>query len=246
MFKDDPEDAHGWYRVNSKKSLIVKVDEGSFDDSSILKKSKEFPPNSSQKDDKTSSPILPIAEMAFETKVVGDKVVITGYTGSQKEVHIPARIDNMPVTAIGSKAFKDKQLTRVAIPSTVTSIGDSAFYYNKLTNVTIPGSVIFIGESAFSGNKLTSVSMPNSVTSIEKFAFANNKLNSVAIPSSIISIRNLAFYGNQLTNVTIGNNVGIYEDMVNTFQYGFTAFYNQSGKKTGTYTYDGNSWTYRN
>ena len=52
---------------------------------------------------------------------------ITGYTGTELDVTIPAELDGHPVTAIGEKAFLDIPLTSVVIPDSVTSVGMRAF-----------------------------------------------------------------------------------------------------------------------
>ncbi|MCL2271678.1 MAG: leucine-rich repeat domain-containing protein [Treponema sp.] len=99
----------------------------------------------------------------------GKGVAITGYVGSKWEINIPSTIRNLPVTHIGSGAFKN--LISVIIPNSVTHIRDKAFAGNQLTSVTIPNSVTHIGDSAFAGNQLTSVTIPNSVIHIERGAF---------------------------------------------------------------------------
>jgi uncharacterized lipoprotein YehR (DUF1307 family) len=54
----------------------------------------------------------------------GKEVAITGYVGKKKEIRIPPRIQNLPVTSIGEGAFKEKKdLIDVTIPNSVTSIG---------------------------------------------------------------------------------------------------------------------------
>jgi len=145
------------------------------------------------------------------------KITITGYIGKSKDAVIPGKINNLPVTAIGDKAFlgvdedadqpKNNQLSSVFIPDGVTKIGHLAFFCNELTGVIIPNTVTFIGDGAFTLNKLTGVAIPNSVTSIGSLAFASNQLTGVTIPNSVTFIGMYAFINNQLTTVTIPKSV---------------------------------------
>ena len=139
---------------------------------------------------------------------------ITGYNGRSDTAVIPAQIGGKPVTAIGEGSFQEKNLKSVTIPNNVKTIGDRSFYQNKLTSVVIPD----IGRGAFYGNQLTSVTIPDSVTSIGDYAFWGNQLASVTIPLNV-----------RLGNVVTGT--------------GFESYYNENGKKAGTYLYSGRAWS---
>ena len=147
----------------------------------------------------------------FTTEIINtgnsQTITITGYIGASKDVRIPAKIDNIPVTVIGDFAFNNDQLTSVTIPNSVTHIGQLAFNDNPLTSATIPKSVTNIGEMAFFGNQLKSITIPNSVTDIGNYAFANNLLTSVTISNSMTDIGDFAFANNLLTSVIIPNGV---------------------------------------
>ena len=96
-----------------------------------------------------------------------------------------------------------KELTEVAVPSSVTGIADRAFSHcDVLTSVTLPGSVKSIGDAAFSNcSGLTSVTLPGSVSTIGSEAFSQSGLTSITIPGSVSSIGSKAFLGCRLTTV---------------------------------------------
>lgn len=126
-------------------------------------------------------------------------IEITKYNGNAEVVKIPARINGLPVTKIGHRAFEYcNSLTKVIIPDTVKIIGEMAFnrcpnlrevvwpknlrgilmyafdHCVQLRSAILPGKTLFIEESAFrSCTALSEVYIPNSVIDIEEYAFAN-------------------------------------------------------------------------
>ena len=87
----------------------------------------------------------------FEYQVLAEGVTITGYQGMRSELHIPAKIDDCPVTAIQKKAFFNVDgLYRVFIPDTVCSIGDWAFSHCRdLEEVFLKRKAYDFGRSVF-------------------------------------------------------------------------------------------------
>jgi BspA type Leucine rich repeat region (6 copies) len=101
----------------------------------------------------------------------GSSVVITGYSGPDS-VDIPAVIEGLPVTEIGSDAFRLSTVTNVTIPNSVIIIASGAFDFCDLYTVTIPDSVTSIGSGAFFGSyRLTDASIGSGVTNINLEAF---------------------------------------------------------------------------
>lgn len=119
----------------------------------------------------------------------------SGYSGS---VTIPASVEYNGVTytvsAIGSHAFDDADITSISLPNTITEIGVCAFNYcQTLQSIQLPNSLVKIGAYAFCGTKISSITIPSSVTSIGDDAFEYSYINSIDIPSSVTSIGKEAF-----------------------------------------------------
>ena len=194
----------------------------------------------------------------------GRSVMVYGYTGTRKDIRIPPRIQNLPVTHIGPYAFDDKNITSVDIPHSVTYIGLNAFTRSEIQSVTIPDSVTYIEHMAFSEcmnltsviipssvtvlknnafrrcGRLASVVLPDSITSIETETFVGCSLTSIVIPDSVTSIGGGAFRNNRLTSITIGANV----ETTSAFDNGFDDFYLKNGSKAGIYTFVDGKWEY--
>lgn len=99
---------------------------------------------------------------------------ITGYTGKDTEITLPAEIGGHPVRSVADSAFYNhKDLKHVMIPEGVESVGNSAFSWcTGMIGVTIPTSVTSIGNAAFSFcTSLERVTVPDSVKSIGKSGF---------------------------------------------------------------------------
>jgi len=88
----------------------------------------------------------------FLYEIKNGKAIITGYTGKETDIVIPARIDGYFVEGVGENAFSNSKLTSVIISDGVSEIDWFAFYtVPSLVSVTIPSSVVEIGYAAFDG-----------------------------------------------------------------------------------------------
>ena len=156
--------------------------------------------------------------ITYSLNSAGSGIIIEKYTGSDKVLVIPDKIDGKPVVGIKGYAFSNSDITSVTLPSSMTTIDGYAFYgAGKLTSVTIPSSITSIGNHAFEFcSSLKSITIPASVTSIGSgafygctalanvyckeglkaigsFAFCNTALSAVSLPSTITSIGEHAF-----------------------------------------------------
>ena len=82
-----------------------------------------------------------------------DTVTITGYTGSDTVLTVPATLDSSPVTEIAADAFAEQtKLTSVTLPDGLRKIADDAFFNcTSLETLTLPDSVTSLTGAAFSG-----------------------------------------------------------------------------------------------
>lgn len=124
----------------------------------------------------------------FEYEIKDGEIIITEYIGSERVISIPSKIEERPVTVIGSKAFEKYDLISVVIPDTVTEIkseafrdcvcletikfseqlkiiGDKAFYNCEvLASVDLPKNLEWIGDDAFDRcNSLATIELPENV-----------------------------------------------------------------------------------
>jgi len=211
-------------------------------------------------------------ESEFVTVRIENEVEIRRYTGLSKEVRIPLRIGNLPITQIGdleyigefvSTAFGYRQLTNVIISDSITYIGDSAFCVNQLTSIVIPNSVTYIGSNAFGENRLTNAVIGNSVTYIGDGAFFGNQLTSITIGNRVSIIGHQVFLRNLLTRVIIPDSVksigieAFKENQIthitigsnvsmenNSFDNDFAMFYLSNRMRAGIYIYIDGQWNY--
>ena len=107
-------------------------------------------------------------EMKYALNEDGAGYTLTGIGSCDcEQVVIPATHNDLPVTAIGERAFFNcKTVKSVTIPTSVTQIWHRAFTNcRNLESVTIPSSVTDIGFYVFMGcASLKEVTIPMSVT----------------------------------------------------------------------------------
>lgn len=165
----------------------------------------------------------------YQYRVLSDgTAAVTGYTGSEKNLKLPSKLNGIRVTRIGDRAFyNNKDIQSVVIPKGVKAIGKEAFFRcSSLNGVTIPEGVKEIGAAAFSecGN-LASVTLPDSLTAIGDFAFWDcDTMRRITIPGSVKTISFCAFgCCGKLNSVTIGKGVQKIGEEAFTFCTGLTS-----------------------
>ncbi|HTB85851.1 MAG TPA: leucine-rich repeat protein [Candidatus Sulfotelmatobacter sp.] len=124
-------------------------------------------------------------------------ITVTGYLGAGGAVVLPATINGLPVTSIGSNAFLNcNGLTGIKLPNLVTNLGNEAFAgCTSLTNITIPNSTA--GSGSFSNCvALTTVTLSGNITAISSSEFSGcTALANLQIPAGITNLGDDAFQG---------------------------------------------------
>lgn len=130
---------------------------------------------------------------------------ITGYTGSNPVVSIPAEIDGAKVVGLENKALKSSStLKELILPDSVEAIGNyAAMYCDNLEKVTIGKNVKHIGISAFEGSqenaytgksKLKTVIFNGAPKTIsEKAFYFCSALTEIVLPEGVETIGEWAF-----------------------------------------------------
>lgn len=98
-----------------------------------------------------------------------DGMEIAKYIGNLYDVEVPAEIDGVAVTRIGTGAFQNNiNVRRVILPMTIKSIGDWAFaYMDSLEYIKIPFSLNQLGANVFTGDgSLKEIMIPKGVFEI--------------------------------------------------------------------------------
>ena len=88
----------------------------------------------------------------FSYKIENDQVTITGIKTKDSDIVIPEKIENRPVTAIGTYAFfENKTLRSVVLPNTIVKLEKGAFAScKKLEEVNLPKGLTHLYSFAFS------------------------------------------------------------------------------------------------
>ena len=84
-------------------------------------------------------------------KPTGDGVAVSGYSGEDDTVEIPAEVEGKPVTAVLDRAFEGAYVAELVLPDSVTSIGDRAFKGSSIIRVNIPAGLKRLGHAPFFG-----------------------------------------------------------------------------------------------
>ena len=122
----------------------------------------------------------------------GDSVTITGFSGDEEALTIPALLHGKPVNAIAEDAFA---------------------FHSGITSIVLPDSVTEIGVGAFRNMRdLSAITLPSSLQQLPAEALANTALTELTVPAALQLIDPTALRGcHQLTAITVEEGNTFYE-----------------------------------
>ncbi|MBE6758574.1 MAG: hypothetical protein E7554_00600 [Ruminococcaceae bacterium] len=148
----------------------------------------------------------------FSYRLMSDGTLeITGYSGSEEYVVVPAQINGWSVTRIGEDALSGHSgLLSVTMPDSIVSIGKYAFYgCSSMERIFLPASLRELGSLAFSGcDRLTKIIADDRnpvISDIDGVLYADGgatliccpagRYGKVNVPEGVTAIGDYAFFG---------------------------------------------------
>lgn len=145
-------------------------------------------------------------EKGFEYIPIGDgsSLELVGYVGTEKEVSVPSRINNLSVVSIGAGCFEGNTTVEVIkLHSDITDIGEGAFKNcTSLKEVKNDDALATLGASMFEGcTSLEEYQIPDAVTDIPEKCFAGcTSLTEVQEHKNLKNVAADAFKGSAWEN----------------------------------------------
>lgn len=153
----------------------------------------------------------------------GERVEITDYTGTEKNVVIPKEINGVPVKIISTFCgYNNEAIESLVIPDSVTEIYGSAFSgCENLKSVTLPNYPEIFDGSAFGYtpfyDELIKSLGNEPYISNGVLIFAEHVTGDYVVSDTVKSISQSAFYNGEITSVTIPESVTVLD--CDTFSY---------------------------
>jgi hypothetical protein len=148
------------------------------------------------------------------------EAIITGYSGYDTEITVPAMINGFPVVGVQGIGLNWDE--NIEGESVFGGIGD-------IQKLTLAEGICYIGSGAFAGGEnIANITIPDSVRTINENAFLL-----------------LGSNGQKEISITIGGNVDIIVKEFDKLTSSFAEYYNRNSKRPGTYVFINGNWSKR-
>ena len=113
------------------------------------------------------------------------EAVITGYTGAETVLIIPASLDGYPVIGLGNRSFSGTAVERVTVPEGVREIQHMAFAQTPLQEVSLPSTLRYLGSGVFNDTPMTTLVLPEGLEELACAPVTNRVLETYVWPYSL-------------------------------------------------------------
>lgn len=226
----------GYYEeeiINSSEEETTTSDEETSTSEGETTSSEGETSTSSEEEPSFGEPVENVADYNYTTLEDGT-VEITGYTGSDTVIRIPAEIEGKAVTSIGRYALEYSwDIESITVPDSVTTINEYAFNGDSLKTINLGSGVKTLAERFLQNDdELLSIHVSennpyykdvNGVLFDKSgetlIVFPKGKMGEYTIPDGVKVIGKDAFNSSKLTSITMPDGV---------ITIGEEAFYNSS------------------
>lgn len=154
-----------------------------------------------------------VTDTSFEYTEVDGGIVLTEYTGDNRDIIIPAKIDGKAVLSVKGAFAGNTTIRNVRVSDGIVSVDYMAFWHCiSLESVELPDSVESIGHAAFDKCiALKKVTVGKKLTNIMPYAFSGCvSLSDITLPNGLRFIGENAFEGcTELGKIVIPSSVEI-------------------------------------
>lgn len=149
------------------------------------------------------------SDFTWEVNEFGEGLILTRYTGHERQLRIPQAVDDLPVVAIAGEAFAGcTDLVSVQIPASIETIDAYRLFDGciSLTEIQVDeNNPCYTSEDGvlFSKGKTTLIACPPGMTGnytapetvrqIGSYAFADSALSSIVLQDGVLGIGDSAF-----------------------------------------------------
>ena len=136
------------------------------------------------------------------------KLKVADFINGDTEAIVPLKFAGYSVVGIGTDAFRNSNIEKVTLPSSIKTIGSCAFAYcTKLSEILLPEKLEQIGMYAFAFTNISTIKFPSGLKTIGDEAFTGSEMKYVELPASLESLGGQAFKNTPLKDVTIHKGV---------------------------------------
>ena len=140
----------------------------------------------------------PAKNESFHYNVYEDYIAITKYCGTETEVVVPEKIEDLPVYVLKDEVFREMNVTKIKIAEGIIEIGENCFRScEELEEILLPKSLRRIGDNAMAQcSSLIEITFPENLSVIPySVCYECKSLKTVTILSKIeeSSIEDSAF-----------------------------------------------------